>query len=96
MSNLEKLKFPALDLAGANYITWALEARNYLCADGLDETIQEDFNIPTGNSKADQDMKKKASQTICLLLRHLHADLKTSYLEERNPAIVWKKLITSF
>ena len=75
MSDLEKLKFPALDVAWSNYIVWALEANNYLCADGLGETVEEAFVLPTGGSQQDQAKRKNASRAACLLLRHLHPDL---------------------
>ena len=54
MSDLEKLRFPALDVAGSNYIVWALEAYNYLCADGLSTTIASGFTIPTGTQNSDE------------------------------------------
>ena len=96
MSVLAKLKFPALDIGGANYVVWSLEAKNYLCADGLDDTIDESFALPTGNSTQNVTQRKNASRACCLLLRHLHKDLKTNYLEERNPATIWASLSSRF
>lgn len=96
MSELEKLKFPALDIGGTNYIVWALEATNYLCADGLGNTIEDGFTLPTGRNSQDVSIRKDASRAVCLLLRHLHQDLKFNYLEERNPAVIWQSLRLRF
>lgn len=96
MSDLEKLKFPALDVGGTNYIVWALEANNYLCADGIGNTVDENFELPFGSGAQDETMRKNAARAVCLLLRHLHKDLKMNYLEERNPAVIWKSLRLRF
>jgi hypothetical protein len=90
--NLEKLKFPALEIGGENYIVWSLEGLNNLCAEGISETIDEDFVIPTGNTAKDIATRKDAARAVCLTLRHLHKDLKFNYLEERNPAVIWSSL----
>jgi hypothetical protein len=41
MANLEKLKFPALEIGGGNYIVWSLELMNNLCAEGISETVED-------------------------------------------------------
>jgi hypothetical protein len=96
MSDLEKLKFPALDVGGTNYIVWALDANNYLCADGIGAVIAESFTLPTGSSTPDANTRKNAARAVCLLLRHLHKDLKFNYLEEQNPAVIWTSLRLRF
>lgn len=96
MSDLEKLKFPALDVAGSNYIVWALEAYNHLCADGLGATVASGFTIPTGTSNADENKRRDAARAVILILRHLHVELKFNYLEEQNPAVVWNSLKLRF
>jgi hypothetical protein len=92
MSCLEKLKFPALHIDGTNYVLWELEAYNYLVAEGLDETIQENFEVSDSN-KAN---RSKAAKAICLLLRHLHQQLKANYLGEKNPKVIWESLKLRF
>ena len=96
MSSLEKLKFPALLISGTNYVIWALEAYNYLVAEGLDETIHPDFELTEGNTKSDQTIRSKSAKAICLLLRHLQQDLKANYLGEKNPKVVWESLKLRF
>jgi hypothetical protein len=92
MSNLEKLKFPPLEIGGSNYIVWALEARHHLCANGLDGSVEDDFVLPEKSDPNEQAIRQKASKAVCLLLRHVHPDLKSNYLEENNPAVIWKSL----
>ena len=41
MSNLTKLEFVALDIAGKNHLSWVLDAEIHLDAKGLGETIKE-------------------------------------------------------
>ena len=96
ISDLEKLKFPALDVGGTNYIVWALKANKYLCADGIGNTVDVAFVLPTGNSAQDVNNRKDAARAVCLLLRHLHKDLKFNYLEEPNPAVIWESLRLRF
>ena len=96
MSDLEKLKFPCLDVSGENYIVWALEASNYLCADGLGYTIEDGFTLPSGTAQNDLGKQKDAAKAVCLLLRHVHKDLKFNYLEERNPSAIWSSLKLRF
>lgn len=96
MSDLEKLRFPSLELGGTNYIVWALEASNYLCADGIGHTINSDFQLPSGHTQSDLNKRKDAAKAVCLILRHLQKDLKFNYLEERNPAVIWNSLKLRF
>ena len=65
MSDLEKLKFPALDVGGTNYIVWALEANNYLCADGIGGMVEETFVLSTGDSISDVTTRKNAARAVC-------------------------------
>lgn len=94
MSHLEKLKFPELPIDGSSYVVWALEAHMYLSAEGLEDTIKEDFNIPTGNTQ--KEIRKKASKALCFILKHLAPQLKSDYLTESNPSVVWKSLDLRF
>ena len=96
MSDLEKLKFPALNVAGTNYIVWALEASNYLGADGLAHTIDPAFILPSGTGAAALATRRDAARAVCLILRHLPKDLKFNYLEEQNPTKIWNSLKLRF
>jgi hypothetical protein len=96
MTDLEKLKYPALDIGGSNYIVWSLESYNHLCAEGLSETVDESFVLPTGPTAKDVATRKDAARAVCMILRHLPQDLKFNYLEERNPALIWKSLRLRF
>jgi hypothetical protein len=87
MTNLEKLKSPALEIGGGNYIVWSLELMNNLCAECISETADENFALPTGTTARDVTVRKDAARAVCMILRHLHQDLKFNYLEERNPVV---------
>jgi len=53
MSNLSKLQFEALHTTGNNYLTWAMNAKMYLVAEGNGDAIKE------GNNASEQ-LKAKA------------------------------------
>ncbi|GKA51598.1 disease resistance CC-NBS-LRR class family protein [Tanacetum coccineum] len=55
MSNIEKLKFPALDIIGANYIQWTGYVKRHLKSMGVISTIQEG-NKCTEETKAKADV----------------------------------------
>ncbi|GKA20784.1 hypothetical protein Tco_0700773 [Tanacetum coccineum] len=55
MSNIEKLKFPALDITGANYIQWTGYVKRHLKSMGALATIQEG-NKYTEETKAKADV----------------------------------------
>jgi hypothetical protein len=92
MSSLEKLRFPALKHGGANYVTWSLEARNHLRADGLISTIQDDYTLDGNTDK----QLCTASKAVCLILRHLPEEIKSNYLDEENPSKIWHSLKLRF
>ncbi|XP_021769891.1 uncharacterized protein LOC110734153 [Chenopodium quinoa] len=82
MSNLAKLEFIALDIAGKNYLSWVLDAEIHLDAKGLGETIKEP-NKATSQDKA---------KAMIFLLHHLHEGLKNKYLTVKDPQILWSNL----
>ncbi|CAA7041514.1 unnamed protein product [Microthlaspi erraticum] len=51
MANIEKLQFPALDITGANYISWTTNVELHLESLALSETIKEN-NTSTTQEKA--------------------------------------------
>ncbi|KAL4618909.1 hypothetical protein ACB092_06G045000, partial [Castanea dentata] len=79
MSNLAKLKFNALDISGKNYLSWVLNVEIHLKAMALIETIKD----------ASSQNKAKA---MIFIRHHLHKELKTEYVTEKDPLVLWNKL----
>ncbi|XP_021753369.1 uncharacterized protein LOC110718744 [Chenopodium quinoa] len=79
MSNLVKLEFVALDIAGKNYLSWVLDSEIHLDAKGLGETIKE------ANEATPQDKAK----AMIFLHHHFHEGLKNEYLTMKDPQILW-------
>ncbi|BBH02975.1 transposable element gene [Prunus dulcis] len=82
MANLAKLEFAALDLSGDNYLSWVLDAKIHLRANGLGQTIvDENDALPEENAKA-----------MIFLRRHIHEALKSEYVVVDEPLVLWKAL----
>ncbi|CAH9100113.1 unnamed protein product [Cuscuta europaea] len=82
MSNLVKLEFAALDISGKNYLSWVLDAEIHLDAKSLGDTIK------IGNTAS----KENKTKAMIFLRHHLHEDLKSEYLTERDPLELWENL----
>ncbi|CAN6713806.1 unnamed protein product [Malus baccata var. baccata] len=82
MANLTKLDFVALDITGENYFSWVMDAKIYLEAGNLGETIKED------NSASSQDWVK----AMIFICRHLDEGLKSEYLTVEDPLTLLKAL----
>ncbi|CAM8994597.1 unnamed protein product [Rhodiola kirilowii] len=82
MTNLVKLDFSPLGIAGTNYMSWTMDIEIHLQSMGLSETIKE------GNEPSEIDMAK----SLIFIRRHLHEDLKNEYLTVKNPCELWKNL----
>ncbi|KAM2542777.1 hypothetical protein TB2_022167 [Malus domestica] len=82
MTNLAKLDFVALDITGKNYLTWVMDAKIYLEATNLGETIKED------NNASSQDRVK----AMIFFRRHFDEGLKSEYLMVEDPLTLWKIL----
>lgn len=78
MLNFMKLDFGTLDISGKNYLTWALDTKIHLNAEGHDNTITE------GNKSSDQQKAK----TMIFLRHHLHEDFKNEYLTVIDPHVL--------
>ena len=78
MSNLTKLEFVALDISGNNYLSWILDAKIYLDALNLGETIKET------NSASLQDRAK----ALIFLRHHLDESLKNEYPIVKDPLVL--------
>ncbi|KAI5317547.1 hypothetical protein L3X38_037254 [Prunus dulcis] len=82
MANLAKLEFAALDLSGDNFLSWVLDAKIHLRANGLGQTIVDENDAsPEENAKA-----------MIFLRRHIHEALKSEYVV---PSISFLKPTTS-
>ncbi|GJU56587.1 putative reverse transcriptase domain-containing protein [Tanacetum coccineum] len=86
MSNIEKLKFPALDITGANYIQWTGYVKRHLKSMGALATIQE------GN-KCTEETKAKAD---VFLHQHIDEMLEFEYSNCDDPSTLWKDLEIRF
>ncbi|CAM8876867.1 unnamed protein product [Rhodiola kirilowii] len=82
MTNLVKLDFSPLGIAGTNYMSWTTDIEIHLQSMGLSETIKE------RNEPSEIDMAK----SLIFIRRHLHEDLKNEYLTVKNPCELWKNL----
>ncbi|CAM8983246.1 unnamed protein product [Rhodiola kirilowii] len=82
MTNLVKLDFNPLDIAGTNYMSWTMDIEIHLQSMSLSETIKE------GNKPSEIDMAKSLIFIRC----HLHEDLKNEYLTVKKPCELWKNL----
>ncbi|GJT77226.1 hypothetical protein Tco_1043951 [Tanacetum coccineum] len=86
MSNIEKLKFPTLDITGANYIQWTGYVKRHLKLMGALATIQE------GN-KCTEETKAKAD---VFLHQHIDEMLEFEYSNCDDPSTLWKDLEIRF
>ena len=82
MSNMAKLHFDALDISGANYLSWLLDAELHLSSMGLGDTIKEE-------NEEDEQQKAKA---MIFLRHHIHDGLRSEYLTIKDPHLLWKHL----
>ncbi|GJX97437.1 zinc knuckle CX2CX4HX4C containing protein [Tanacetum coccineum] len=82
MSNIEKLKFSALEITGENYIQWTGYVKRHLKSMGPLATIQE------GN-KCTEDVKAKAD---VFFHQHINEMLEFEYSSYDDPSILWKEL----
>ncbi|KAL6277738.1 hypothetical protein ACE6H2_021339 [Prunus campanulata] len=86
MANLAKLEFAALDLSGDNYLSWVLDAKIHLRANGLGKAIEDGSDAsPEENAKA-----------MIFLRRHIHEALKSEYVVIDEPLVLWKALLSEY
>jgi gag-polypeptide of LTR copia-type/Zinc knuckle len=86
MATLEKLHFSALLVDGSNYLTWSVDAETYFASLELEDTLITDNNLT---------LQQKA-KAVFLLRQHLAPSLKTQYMNEVNPRLLWDKLKARF
>ncbi|KAI5348951.1 hypothetical protein L3X38_001838 [Prunus dulcis] len=82
MTNLTKLEFATLDISGDNYLSWVLNAKIHLRANGLEQTIVD------GNDASPEENVK----SMIFLCRHIHEALKSEYVVVDEPLVLWKAL----
>nr|GEW53573.1 uncharacterized protein [Tanacetum cinerariifolium] len=82
MANLAKLEFFALDITSKNYLSWVLDAKIHLNANGFGDTVKDE------NKTSVQDKAK----AIIFLCHHLYEALKTEYLTVKDPLMLWNNL----
>ncbi|CAM6104237.1 unnamed protein product [Calypogeia fissa] len=86
MNLIEKLQFKALTIDGANYLSWSLDIEAYLASKDLHDTIVTDASLT---------LQQKAKALI-FIRHHLAEPLKTQYLNQFNPRILWEDLKLRF
>ena len=82
MSNLTKLELVAFDITEKNSLSWILNAKTHLYAMNLGVAIKE-RNQASLHDKA---------KTPIFLRHHLHEDLKSEYLNIKDPLTLWNEL----
>lgn len=86
MANIEKLQFSALDITGADYISWTTNVEFHLESLALRETIKE-VNTSTAQEKA---------KSVIFLRRHFNESIIHDYAYMRDPKELWKSLKERF
>nr|AAT85780.1 zinc knuckle domain containing protein [Oryza sativa Japonica Group] len=90
MSDITKKEFAELALDGSNYLTWALDVEIKLDSIGLDHTIVLPELGTVESTKAEK------AKALHFLRHHLHPDLKSEYMTEKNPLVLWQSLKDRF
>ncbi|BBH05214.1 Disease resistance protein CC-NBS-LRR class family [Prunus dulcis] len=82
IANLTKLEFAALDISRDNYLSWVLDAKIHLCANGRRKTIVDESDAsPEENAKA-----------MIFLRRHILEALKSENEVVDKPLVLWNAL----
>ena len=90
ISDIAKRELEALAVDGSNYLTWATDVEIKLDGMSLDHTIVQ---LEAGKDERTSLIK----QGCCTFLRHhLHPDLKSEYMMERDPLVLWQSLKDRF
>lgn len=90
MSDIAKKEFAELALDGSNYLTWALDVEIKLDSMGLDHTIV----LPEVGTV--ESTKAEKAKALHFLRHHLHPDLKSEYMTEKDPLVLWQSLKDRF
>jgi hypothetical protein len=90
MSDIAKRQFEVLVVDGSNYLTWATDIEIKLDDMSLDHAIVQ---LEAGNGERTNPDKSKVFH---FLQHHLHPDLKSEYMTERNKLVLWQSLKDRF
>lgn len=69
---------------GSNYLTWATDVKIKLDGMSLDHTIVQP------EAGKDECTKPDKAKALHFLRHHLHPDLKSEYMTERDPLVLWQ------
>jgi hypothetical protein len=90
MSDIAKREFEVLAVDGSNYLTWATDIEIKLDGMSLDHTIVQP------EVGKDERTKRDKAKALHFLRHHLHPDLKSEYMTERDPLVLWQSLKDRF
>jgi hypothetical protein len=90
MSDIAKREFEVLAVDGSNYLTWATDVEIKLDGMSLDHTIVQH------EAGKDEHTKPDKAKALHFLRHHLHPDLKSEYMTERDPLVLWQSLKDCF
>jgi hypothetical protein len=89
-SDITKREFEVLAVDGSNYLTWATDVEIKLDGMSLDHTIVQP------EAGKDECTKPDKAKALHFLRHHLHPDLKSEYMTERDPLVLWQSLKDCF
>jgi hypothetical protein len=89
-SDIAKREFEVLAVDGSNYLTWATDVEIKLDGMSLDHTIVQP------EAGKDECTKPDKAKALHFLRHHLHLDLKSEYMTERDPLVLWQSLKDCF
>jgi uncharacterized protein YecT (DUF1311 family) len=90
MLDIAKREFEVLAVDGSNYLTWATDVETILDGMSLDHTIVQP------EAGKDERTKPDKAKALHCLLHHLHPDLNSEYMTERDPLVLWQSLKDRF
>jgi hypothetical protein len=90
MSDIAKREFEVLAVDGSNYLTWATDVEIKLDGMSLDHTIVQP------EAGKDERTKPDKARALHFLRHHLHPDLKSEYMTERDLLVQWQTLKDRF
>jgi hypothetical protein len=90
MSDIAKREFKVLAMDGSNYLTWSTDIEIKLNGMSLDHTIVQP------KAGKDEGTKPDKARALHFLRHHLHAVLKSEYMTERDPLVLWQSLKDRF
>jgi hypothetical protein len=90
MPDIAKREFEVLAVDGSNYLTWATDVEIKLDGMSLDHTIVQP------EAGKDERTKPDKARALHFLRHHLHPNMKSEYMTERDPLVLWQSLKDRF